>query len=112
MAASDPAEPTSKAEALLLQGRAALERGEPAAAVPPLEAYQTAWKEQMVLHIHGHESSPCLLGLAYGLAGRIADAEVVFASTGLGPPASPSTARFSRRRVTWRPLSAYEARLS
>ena len=39
LTASDPDDPITKAEALLLEGYAALDRGDAAAAVPPLEVF-------------------------------------------------------------------------
>jgi tetratricopeptide (TPR) repeat protein len=57
MAASDPDDSITKAEALLLEGYASLDRGDPAA----------TYNDQV-----------CFLGLAYGLVGRMADAEAVF----------------------------------
>jgi tetratricopeptide (TPR) repeat protein len=77
MAASDPDDPTTKAEALSLQGYAALVRGDPAGAVAPLEALDKLWLATPILQ--GNETDqPCFLGLAYGLAGRMTEAEAVF----------------------------------
>jgi hypothetical protein len=44
MAASDPEDPDTKAETLLLQSVAALERGDAAAVLAPLQAFWTAWQ--------------------------------------------------------------------
>ncbi len=77
MATSDPDDPTTKAEALLLQGYAALGRGDAAGAAPPLEAFDKLWLASPL--VQGTDlDQVCFLGLAYGLAGRMADAEAVF----------------------------------
>ena len=77
MAASDPGDTATKAETLLLQGYAALDRGDAAGAVAPLEAFDKIWLGSPLLQ--GNDlDQPCFLGLAYGLAGRMADAEAVF----------------------------------
>jgi tetratricopeptide (TPR) repeat protein len=77
MAASDPDDPTTKAEALLIQGYAALGRGDAAGAVAPLEAFDKLWLASTLLQDNDLDQA-CFLGLAYGLAGRMADAEAVF----------------------------------
>ena len=77
IASSDPDDPITKAEALILQGYAALDRGDAAGAVAPLEAFDKIWLANPLLQ--GNEmDQPCFLGLAYGLAGRVADAEAAF----------------------------------
>jgi hypothetical protein len=77
LAASDPDDPTTKAEALALQAYAALERGDAAGAITPLEAYKALWLANPPLQI-GMDDEPCFLGLAYGLAGRVREAEGAF----------------------------------
>jgi tetratricopeptide (TPR) repeat protein len=81
LAQSDPADPGTKAEALLLPAYADLDRGDANAAVPPLEAFWKAWVADPDLQ-YTLADAPCLVGLALGLAGRLADAEAVFARTG------------------------------
>ncbi|HEY5070600.1 MAG TPA: hypothetical protein VII63_01070 [Caulobacteraceae bacterium] len=81
MASSDPEDSTTRAEALLLAGYAALDRGDPAAAVAPLEAFWKAWQANPSLQA-AYFDTPCFLGLAYGLTGRMAQAEAVFKRTG------------------------------
>jgi tetratricopeptide (TPR) repeat protein len=81
LAQSDPADPETKAEALLLPAYLALDRGDASAAAPPLEAFWGAWLADADLQ-YTTPDSPCLVGLALGLAGRVADAEAVFARTG------------------------------
>ena len=81
MAASDPDAAATKAEAELLRAYAALDRGDPGAAVAPLEAFQQAWSADSALR-DTYWDAPCYLGLAYGLAGRMAEAEAVFKRTG------------------------------
>ncbi|HEY2052246.1 MAG TPA: hypothetical protein VGH03_23120, partial [Caulobacteraceae bacterium] len=84
LASSDPNDPGAKAEALLLPAYDALDRGDPAAAIAPLEAFRKAWQADPSLHL-SYPDAPCLLGLAYGRVGRLAEAEAVFKSM---PPLS------------------------
>lgn len=81
MAASDPEDASTRAEALLLKAYAALDRGDAATAVPPLQAFWTAWQADSRLQFSYYDN-PCLLGLAYGLVGRTSDAEEVFTRMG------------------------------
>ena len=82
LTASDPDDSITKAEALLLEGYAALDRGDAAAAVPPLEAFYKAWVADPNLQFT-YSDQPCFLGLAYGLVGRMAEAEPVFKRAGV-----------------------------
>ena len=77
MAASNPEASATKAEALLIDSYAALDRGDGAAALIPLEAFWTAWQGDATLQAT-YLDNACLLGLAYGLIGRVAEAEAVF----------------------------------
>jgi tetratricopeptide (TPR) repeat protein len=77
VAASDPDDPSTKAEVLLLQGYAALDRGDAAGAVAPLGAFYKAWAADPNLQFN-YLNGPCFTGLAYGLAGRLTEAEAVF----------------------------------
>jgi tetratricopeptide (TPR) repeat protein len=77
LTASDPDDSITKTEALVLQGYAALDRGDAAAAIPPLEAFEKAWLADTTLQFT-YNDQVCFLGLAYGLVGRMADAEAVF----------------------------------
>ena len=81
MASSDPENWRTKAEALVLAGYAALDRGDAPAAVAPLEALLKAWQANAPLQ-SDYFDTPCFLGLAYGLTGRMAEAETVFRRTG------------------------------
>jgi hypothetical protein len=81
MAASNPADPLAKAIGLLMPGYGALERNDAAAAVPPLEAFWHAWLADPDLQ-SSLADEQCNVGLAYGLAGRMADAEAVFKRAG------------------------------
>ena len=81
LAASDPNDPTTMAEAPLLAGYAALDRGDLAAAAAPLEACWKAWLADPLVRSISHDN-PCIVGLAYGLTGRMAQAEAVFKQTG------------------------------
>jgi tetratricopeptide (TPR) repeat protein len=80
--ASDPDDPTTKAEVLLLQGYATLDRGDAAGAVAPLEAFYKAWAADPNLQ-YAYPNQACFAGLAYGLAGRLAEAEAVFKRVGV-----------------------------
>jgi tetratricopeptide (TPR) repeat protein len=77
ISASDPGDPLTQAESQILQGYAALDRGDAAGAVAPLEAFDKIWLANPVLQSN-ETDQPCFLGLAYGLAGRMAEAETVF----------------------------------
>ena len=81
MASSDPDDPVTKAEVLLMQGYAALDRGDAAAAIPPLQAFWVAWLKDPTLQTL-YIDYGCLPGLAYGLAGRLDEAEAVFKRAG------------------------------
>ena len=81
MAASDPADPNAKAEALLLQVYAALDRDDAAGAVAPMEAFWKDWQGSSLLQSTDQDYG-CLLVLVYGLAGRVADARAVFDKAG------------------------------
>ena len=82
MAGSDPGAAQTRAEADILQGVAALDRGDPAGAIGPLEHFQAAWLASADLQ-PAFSDQPCFLGLAYGLTGRLADADAVFERTGV-----------------------------
>jgi hypothetical protein len=77
MALGDPQNPITKAEALLLAGYADLDRGDSATAIAPLEGFWAAWQADPSLR-NVYPDTPCFLGLAYGLAGRLAEAQAVF----------------------------------
>ncbi len=81
LTASDPDDAVTKAEALILQGYAALDRGDAAAAVPPLEVFYKAWLADPNLQFT-YNDNVCFLGLAYGLVGRMTEAEPVFKKGG------------------------------
>ena len=81
MAASDASQSVTTAEAELLQTYAAVERGDGATAIAPMEAFMRAWKADPNLQFT-YADNPCFLGLAYGLAGRMAEAETAFKQGG------------------------------
>ncbi|HLZ85280.1 MAG TPA: tetratricopeptide repeat protein [Caulobacteraceae bacterium] len=81
LAQSDPADPETKVEALLLPAYAALDRGDAVAAAAPLKSYWKAWLAGSDLQFT-QPDLPCVAGLAFGLAGLRADAEAVFARVG------------------------------
>jgi tetratricopeptide (TPR) repeat protein len=81
IAASDPADPVTKAEVLMQQGYAALNSGDAASAVAPLEAFYKAWLADPNLQ-YTSNAGPCFTGLAYGLTGRLQEAEAVFKRVG------------------------------
>ena len=80
IAASDPDDPATTSEADMLQSYAALDRNDAAAAVPPLEANDKLSTANPILQVGS--DSPCFLALAYGLSGRLPDAEAVFKRMG------------------------------
>jgi tetratricopeptide (TPR) repeat protein len=77
LASSDPNDSVAKAEALLLQGYAALDRGDAAAALQPLQAFWTAWLADPNLQ-YTDNFQGCYAGLALGLTGHVKEAEAVF----------------------------------
>ena len=81
MAASDPSEPYTKAEALMLQTYAALDRNDGVAALPPMEAFWKAWQASAMLQASDLDYA-CLLVLVYGLVDRPSDAKAVFEKAG------------------------------
>ena len=81
IAASAPNDPTTRAETLLLNGYAALDRGDAAAAVAPLEAFYKAWSADPNLQ-YSYYDQPCFTALAFGLVGRTAAAEAIFKRIG------------------------------
>lgn len=81
LAGSDRADPTTKAEALLQEGYAALDRGDLPEAVTPLQAFYKAWLADPSLQ-YTYNFQPCFTGLALGLSGRLKDAEAVFKRVG------------------------------
>ena len=77
IASSDPDDSTTKAEALLLQGYAALDRGDAAGALTPLRAFYKAWLADPNLQ-YTYNFQGCFAGLAEGLTGHLKEAEAVF----------------------------------
>ena len=77
IATSDPNDSTTKAETLLLQGYAALDRGDAAGALAPLRAFWTAWLADPNLQ-YTYNFQGCYAGLAEGLTGRLKEAEAIF----------------------------------
>lgn len=78
---SDPADPLTKAETLLLQAYAALNRNDPQAAIPPMQAFWRAWQADPNLQT-SYNDQHCFLGLALGLAGRMPEAAAFFQEAG------------------------------
>jgi len=81
LAASDPDDSSTKIEGELIQVYRALGSNQPALAVPPAEAFYKAWLADPSFQ-NNNIDTPCYLALAYGLSGRLADAEAVFKKTG------------------------------
>ena len=77
LAASDPNDSVTKAETLLIQGYAALDGGDAANALVPMEAFWKAWLADANLQ-YTYNFQGCYTGLALGLAGRLKEAEAVF----------------------------------
>jgi len=81
LAASDPEDSSTKLEADLIRVYRALGSNQPALAVPPGEAFYKAWLADPSFQ-NNNIDTPCYLALAYGLSGRLADAEAVFRKAG------------------------------
>ena len=77
MSMSDPHGDTTKAEAAFLDGSAALDRGDPAAAIAPLLAFDRVWLGNPLIQSNDPDQ-PCFLGRAYGLSGDLARAAGAF----------------------------------
>lgn len=77
LASSDPNDSFTKAEALLLQGYGALDRGDYAAAATPFEAFWKAWLADPNLQ-YTYSFQACYAGLALGFTGHLQVAEAVF----------------------------------
>jgi len=78
---SDPNDYLTKAEAPLLEGYTALDKGDAAGAIAPLEAFAKIWRTDPNLKNY-YVDTLCFLGLAYGLNGASAKAEAVFKEAG------------------------------
>jgi tetratricopeptide (TPR) repeat protein len=81
LAQSDPSDPTTRIETELTRAYGALDQHDPAPAVEPLEAFWKAWVADPDLQFTMPDT-PCVAGLVFGLVGRVAEAEAVFARTG------------------------------
>jgi tetratricopeptide (TPR) repeat protein len=81
MTLSDPDDSLTKSETFLLPAYAALDRHDVAAAIPPLQTFWKAWLADPNLQ-YTYNTQGCLLGLAYGLTGRMAEADAVFKRVG------------------------------
>ena len=81
IATSDPDDPGTKAEVPVLAGYAAVDRGDFAVAVASLEGFWKAWRTDTNVQFT-FTDTPCFLGLAYGMVGRLAEAEAVFSRMG------------------------------
>ena len=81
LAASDPDDESAKIEADLIQLYRALESNHPASGIAPGEAFYRAWLADPSVQ-NNTVDAPCYLALAYGLSGRLADAQAVFKKTG------------------------------
>ena len=71
----------TKAEMPLLEGYAALEKGDAAGAIAPLEAFGKIWRTDPNLK-NFYIDNLCFLGLAYGLSGASTEAEAAFKEAG------------------------------
>jgi tetratricopeptide (TPR) repeat protein len=81
LARSDPDDSITKAEANLLVGYEALDRGDANAAEAALGAFWKAWLADPNLQFT-FTDQPCLYGLALGLAGKAAESDAVFQRVG------------------------------
>jgi tetratricopeptide (TPR) repeat protein len=77
------AEPSQEraAAALLIQGWSRLDHGDAAGAIAPLERFNAMWAASENLR-YTYEGQPCYLGQAYGIVGRLAEAQAVFDKIG------------------------------
>ena len=81
LALSDQSDILTRAQALLVPAYAAIENNDAASALPPLEAFWSAWQAHTTLQ-YIYNDQPCMLGLAYGMVGRRAESEAVFKRAG------------------------------
>jgi tetratricopeptide (TPR) repeat protein len=81
LALSDPDDSLTKEETLLLQAYAALGRNDAAAALPASQTFWKAWLADPNLQ-YTYNTQSCLVGYAYGLSGRMAEAEAAFQRAG------------------------------
>jgi tetratricopeptide (TPR) repeat protein len=84
LASSDPTDPITKGEALLIQGYGALDRGDAAEALAPLQAFWKAWLADPNLQFT-YNYQGCYAGLALGLTGHLEQAESIFKRVGWSP---------------------------
>jgi tetratricopeptide (TPR) repeat protein len=81
MTSSDPEDLATKAEALLLQSYAALDKAAPADAVPSAREFWRIWQNNAFLQASVLDQQ-CFSGLVFGMSGQAAEAEAVFKVAG------------------------------
>jgi len=81
LTSSDPDDPTTKAETLLIPAYRAFDEGNPGAALGTLETLYKAWLADADLQSTILDE-PCLLGVAYAYAGRIGEADSIYKRVG------------------------------
>jgi tetratricopeptide (TPR) repeat protein len=77
LAASPPDDSVTKAEVLLIAGYGAINRGDYASAVAPLESFYRQWLADPNIQLSFYDQ-PCFLGFAYAMTGRTSEAETIF----------------------------------
>ncbi|MBV8630318.1 MAG: hypothetical protein JOZ83_05300 [Silvibacterium sp.] len=77
LATSDPEDPLTRMEGLMLAAYDALDSGHFEDAVAPMHVFWQMWQTEKSLH-WGNGDDLCVAGLVFGLAGQVADAEAVF----------------------------------
>jgi tetratricopeptide (TPR) repeat protein len=112
LAASDPDDPITRAQSELDAGYRAIERGDYAGAVAPLQAFYGAWSSDMNIR-YNYFDQPCFLGLALGMSGRDAEAWAVFTRAGRWQRCEAYRAMILEHKGDWRTAAqAYRAAIA
>lgn len=112
VAAFDPEDPSSTAQALLVDAYKALDRDNFSAAIPPLEGFYKLWQSDTSIQ-YSYADYPCILALAYGLTGRAAEAEAIFKKTGRWVRCAAYRADVLARTAPWpEAVRAYQSALA
>jgi tetratricopeptide (TPR) repeat protein len=75
-----PDDPMKKVITVQISGMESIDRGDFASSIAPLETLRDIWNSSPL--IQSYIFDDCALGYAYGMVGRIADADAVFARNG------------------------------
>jgi tetratricopeptide (TPR) repeat protein len=101
LAASDPDDAITKAQTALNQGYRAIDRGDYAGAVAPLASFYNTWLTNMNIRFN-YSDQGCALGLAYGMTGRMQEADLVFRRVGRWARCTAYRARALEHAGDWR----------